>query len=223
VVLAAAGGWWAWRKSFWIGPSLDEAVSARLASASPSTPESMRILGVQQYAASAGHKALAVPSNQVGYWTTRIRPTADNAKESALEGCQVFYNIPCILLAVDDDVQPMPDKDAWIAQDMPRTRYKGEFDPGQIPGGWPELRGSSDIATYASAPDFKAAAYHPGGWSTHVATKAADQRAAELQALNACNNDLKRTNTPGPCFLYAVGNRVVLPQRLQNATTPAPR
>jgi hypothetical protein len=226
VALAAATGAWTWRNS-WRGvePPLKEALASRLASVSPAMSESVRFASIQQCVASPQHKALTSPTSGaaglVGPWTTSGRPTADNAREAALEACQIHFNTPCVLLAVDDEAQPMPPNDAWIAQDMPRTRYRGNFDPAQIPGSWSDLRERSDIMGYASAPDFKAAAYHPGGISTHVATKAADQRTAELEALKACNADLKRSRSPGPCFLYAVGNRVVLPLRLQDAMTSA--
>jgi hypothetical protein len=49
-----------------------------------------------------------------------------------------------------------------------------------------------------------------------VVTGAASQIQAQEQALALCNNDPNpnRKLTGGPCFLYAVGNQVVLPQRL---------
>ncbi|MBV8190814.1 MAG: adenylate/guanylate cyclase domain-containing protein [Alphaproteobacteria bacterium] len=228
VAVAVAAGGWTWRNSLRSAePSLKEALDARLASAAPGMSEPARFAAVQQYAALPEHKALASPTSgataAVYPWNTSARPTSDNAREAVLEGCQVNYGTPCVLLVVDNDVQPMPANDAWIAQDMPRTRYRGNFNPAEIPGSWPDLRERSDIAGYASAPDFKAAAYHPGGMSTYVATKAADQRTAELEALKACNEDLRRSRGTGPCFLYAVGNRVVLPLRLQDAMTAAPR
>ena len=48
-----------------------------------------------------------------------------------------------------------------------------------------------------------------------IETAAPSQREAEERALNACNADLSRNNVTGQCYLYAVGNQVVLPQRLK--------
>jgi hypothetical protein len=47
---------------------------------------------------------------------------------------------------------------------------------------------------------------------------AENQLAAETLALDRCNADATRRGQDGPCHLYAIGNQVVLPQRL---TLPA--
>jgi hypothetical protein len=67
---------------------------------------------------------------------------------SALEGCQLTWGKPCILVAVDDRIE--------------------------------------------------------------LATGAVGQFEAEKAVLDKCNTG---SNALGPCFLYAVGNQVVLPQR----------
>ena len=51
---------------------------------------------------------------------------------------------------------------------------------------------------------------------------AADQRVAEEDALKACDSDPARKAENAPCFLYAVGDQVVLPRRLKTPLTPAP-
>src|SRR4029077_18218248 len=53
-----------------------------------------------------------------------------------------------------------------------------------------------------------------------LATGAANQRAAEEKALKDCNADPARNRSGGPCYLYAVQNRVVLPLRLITPMTP---
>jgi hypothetical protein len=51
---------------------------------------------------------------------------------------------------------------------------------------------------------------------------AASQRVAEEEALKACNNDPSRNVADGSCFLYAVGDQVVLPRRLREPLTHEP-
>ena len=51
---------------------------------------------------------------------------------------------------------------------------------------------------------------------------AADQRVAEEDALKACDSDPARKAENAPCFLYAVGDQVVLPRRLKAPLPPAP-
>jgi hypothetical protein len=52
---------------------------------------------------------------------------------------------------------------------------------------------------------------------------AASQRAAEEEALKACNNDPTRNVADGSCFLYAVGDQVVLPRLREPLTHEAGR
>ncbi len=234
--LALGAGYWAWRSSGFALlsanqatgsqdttpiPQFKQALATRLKSAAPAIPESLRTAALDFYLVQAFHKALAVPTTDGGRpWSSFSRSTADNAREAALEGCQVAFDSPCILIAVDDAVQPQPANNAWIAQDMPRTRYRGDFDPAQIPNGSPLLSQRADVAGYRSAPAFKAAAHHPGGLNMFIAANATDQRTAEIQALKLCNDDLKEFRFAGHCFLYAVGDRVVLPLRLKEPMTP---
>ena len=96
-----------------------------------------------------------------------------------------------------------------------------EFDPDQIPIFTPELRRRDDIAGYAASDGPKAAAFHPWGRRLFVVRGAAGQRAAEQEALAACNADPTRKGENGPCFLYAAGEQVVLPQRSTEPLTPA--
>jgi hypothetical protein len=70
---------------------------------------------------------------------------------------------PCVLLAIDEDVKTSPADSKWKPQDMPRARYAGLFDPGQIPGLRPENRNRGDIVNYHSAKGTKAAVYLADG------------------------------------------------------------
>jgi hypothetical protein len=177
----------------------------------------------QAYEAGAGSKSIAVAVIAHHAWRATGRPTPEAAVKSALEGCQVVYGEPCVLVAAGDKVETKP------PQDMPRTRYSGRFEPRHIPSVRDNLLQRADVTTYRSISGAKAAAYHPSG-SLFAVTAAPGQFEAEEQALSQCNNDpgrqanrqADRQTDPqeGPCFLYAAGDRVVLPQRL---TTPRPR
>jgi len=219
--VAAVTGAWMWRAKT-ERAEFKRAFTERLASVAPTMPEAARTRAVAIYEIQATHRAFAISTTDVArFWTSFARSTVENAQEAALEGCQVAYGRPCILVAVDNVIQS-PQNNAWIAQDMPRTRYRGDFDPAQIPNGSPELAQRPDIAGYRSAPAFKAAAHHPGGLNMFIVTNATDQRAAEIEALQLCNDDLKDAPTNASCFLYAVGDRVVLPLRLKGPMTAAP-
>jgi hypothetical protein len=113
----------------------------------------------------------------------------------------------------------MPAGGVWPRRDMARARYAGSFDPAQIPGLRLAARERADIANYRSAPGPKAAAYHPGGGRFFTVSGAATQRTAEEEALKACNSDPTRNGAEGACFLYAVGDQVVLPRRLREPLT----
>ena len=134
----------------------------------------------------------------------------------------MFFGAPCVLMASDEQLSPLPaNSDQWQRRDMPRVRYAGRFDPDQIPIFTPELRRRDDIAGYAASDSPKAAAFHPWGRRLFVVRGAASQRAAEQEALAACNTDPTRKGENGPCFLYAVGDQVVLPQRSIEPLTAA--
>ena len=128
-----------------------------------------------------------------------------------------------MLLAVNDTLQAAPPDDKWPRRDMVRARYAGLFDPEQIPGSLPAMRRRTDVAYYRLAQDPKAAAFTPNGGHVFIVTGAASQRAAEEEALKACDADPQRKADNGLCFLYAVGDQVVLPRRLKeplSATAP---
>ncbi len=200
---------------------LRDLLAVRLASAVPGQAAKAREDSAQAYEAARGHKAQAASPRPAGVWRTSERPTTENAEASALESCQIRYGQPCVLLAVDDTVQPVPADGNWPRRDMPRAVYAGSFDPAQIPGAFPALRERADIVGYSAAPSPKAAAFHPSGGRMFTIAGAASQHAAEEEALKACNADHPPHNVDGPCWLYAVGDQVVLPRRLTEPLTVA--
>jgi hypothetical protein len=197
-------------------------LSARLAAALPSLSAKAIEEAARNYEAARGHKAQAVSLEPAGLWRTAARAGARNAETAVLEQCQVFYGKPCVLLAVDEVVEPLPADRNWPRRDMPRARYAENFEPGQIPGATPVIRERADVANYRSAPAPKSAAFAPNGGRVFTVSGAASQRAAEEEALKACNADHIRSGIAGACFLYAVGDQVVLPRRLKEPLTPAP-
>src|ERR1043166_4157384 len=189
-------------------PPLGDGLVARLAALSVASGEGR----IRNYEMENGSKAMAVAVKARLTWWTSSRSSEKAAISSALEGCQVFYGEPCTLVAVGDKVAEAADG-APKVRDMPRTQYAGRFEPERIPFDG-SLSHRADIAAYRSVVAPKAAAYHPWGkgWVYTVAN-AGGQFEAEEQVLAQCNNDPQRRDQNGPCFLYAVGNRVVLPDR----------
>jgi len=195
-----------------------EEMVARMGSAMPSLGGKVLENVARSYQAEQAHKAQAASIDPPRFWRASGRPTAENAEDSALENCQVNYGQPCGLIAVDDALEPIPGHD-WPRRDMPRARYSGSFDPMQIPGSPPAVRERADVLGYGSAPASKAVAFTPVGGRVFVVLKAVTQRAAEEEALKACAAHPLRQAENGRCFLYAVGDRVVLPLRLAEPLT----
>jgi hypothetical protein len=194
-------------------PSLHDRLVARFAELSVAAGEAED--AARAYEAGSGSKSIAVAVKAGHAWHATGRPTQEAAVRSALEGCQVSYGEPCALAAAGDKVEAKP------PQDMPRTRYSGRFEPERVPSVRDNIFQRADVTAYRSISGAKAAAYHPLGW-LFIVTGAPGQREAEEQVLAACNDDPRRKaeHQGGPCFLYAAGDRVVLPQRL---TEPRPR
>jgi hypothetical protein len=197
-------------------PTLHDVLLARMAAYA--VPLDARQIDAQSFQEVGVHKAIAVSPETHGTWLSWSWPTADEAETGALEGCQIQYGAPCLLIATDDKVAPDNDA-ARQLRDMPRARYAGAFELRKIPKARDALLGRPDVANYASAPEPKAVALHTEGDPTLVTVvDAASQYDAEAQALAKCNAIPKKSG--GACFLYAVGNQVVLPQRSVKPLTP---
>jgi hypothetical protein len=106
-------------------------------------------------------------------------------------------------------------------RDAPRVRYNGVFNPERIPAITKVVEQRMDVAGYLTASSPKASAFHAAG-VLHVVVAAPTQRTAEEQALRRCNDDPARARAGGgPCYLYSIDNRVVLPLRATGALTSA--
>jgi hypothetical protein len=78
------------------------------------------------------HKAIAVsPDAHRTFWSATW-PTAGEAETAALEGCQIAFGKPCVLIATNEAITP-DNELSRATRDMPRARYAGTFDPRQIP------------------------------------------------------------------------------------------
>jgi DNA-binding winged helix-turn-helix (wHTH) protein len=201
-------------------PSPRETLSARFAAAVPSLSPDFREDEARRYDEAKPHKAQAVSLQPAGTWRAVGWESAAVAAEKVLEGCQVRYGQPCALVSVDETMQPSRPGGDWPRRHMARVTYEGYFRPELIPAAPKRVTQRADIAGYALAAGPKALAVHPWGRAFAV-TGATTQRAAEEQALATCNADPDRKGVDGPCYLYAVGNYVILPQRHTEPRKPA--
>ena len=175
---------------------------------------------VKPYSEAKDNKAIAGSREKNGSWRFTNRESAFAAEQTTLEACQLANANPCILVAVNGTIASMPDDGTWVARTMSRVTYEGQYNPQQIPIVNADTRGRRDVADYSFARAPKAIALHPWGM-LFVSTGKPDQAAAEADALKTCNEDPRRAGKDGPCFLYAIGNRVVLPQRITGPRAPA--
>jgi hypothetical protein len=175
--------------------------------------------GIDEFVSKDGHKAIAVsPDAHRTFWSANW-PTAKEAEVATLEGCQIRFDRPCVLIATDDAVAP-DNEISRATRDMERVRYEGKFDPQQIPKPRAGFLDRPEVANYASAPDPKAAAFQTEGDPTFAtATGAPSQYEAEARALERCYEQLREKTA---CFLYAIGNQVVLPKRARQPLTARP-
>jgi hypothetical protein len=116
---------------------------------------------------------------------------------------------PCALLAVNDEIAA---EGELVSRDMPRLRYEGKYDVSQIPVIRLVTRKRADVQNYDKAMEPKALAIHPWG-KVFISVGNADLKEAQETALAKCNNDQERNGKDGRCFVYAVNNDVVLPER----------
>jgi len=190
-------------------PTNPKVVTALSTLAAPATQKDREAVAAA-YQAGGPHKSLAVNlSNGGASWVAGLE-SEQAAEESVLERCEVRHGGPCVLVVVDEDIK-YASGDQIAPRPMSRVHYAGSFNPERIPSLPADVRRRPDVLGYASASNFKAAAYHPVG-RIFITTGASSQLAAEEQVLTACNNDPSRQNQNKvtPCYLYAAGTDVVL-------------
>ncbi|HEY4249937.1 MAG TPA: caspase family protein [Roseomonas sp.] len=205
-------------------PEGREALLYRLLSlVQPITPGRLatQVQSLRSYPEAAGHRAFAVAPGRQATLRVTGAATPALAEELVLERCQLRNGEPCLLFAVNDALRMPAGGAEWPRRDMERLRYAGPYRLDRIPAITPERRREADLAAYASAREPKAMAIHPLG-RVFAATRGASQRMVEEEALRLCNADPVRAGASGPCFLYAVGSRVVLPGRHEEPLAPDP-
>jgi hypothetical protein len=189
----------------------EKAMSLIIATLLPRMSEKVRETVIRDYVASEPNKAQAVEPVSGGAWRSTRHEDLEVATDRALEGCQLRYGNPCELLALNDDIA----SDGELkTRDMPRLHYDGEFDLAKIPVIRPAVRARADVQSYFGATGPKAIAIHPWG-TIFVSTGKANLRDAQDAALAACNADPGRNFRDGNCFVYAVGNQIVIFERRQ--------
>jgi class 3 adenylate cyclase len=199
-------------------PLLQSRMTALLDRLLPDMPSKVREHAALDYLKLVSHRAFAVAPKAHSRWLTGYWPSRETAIEKVLERCQLNFNEPCAVIAADDELIAPGADGTFATMEMPRVTYRGKFDPDQIPGMRSAVAKRPDVVGYGKVTGPKAAALYIRG--VKIITSAMTQRGAEVQALKACNDDPARRKTDGPCFLYAAGNDVVLPQRLNGPLTP---
>ena len=160
------------------------------------------------YAAENDNKALAIEPESGRSFRSGGVPTAEVAERTALEGCQISYALPCVLVASNDQLRA-PDPLGAERRDMPRVRHAGAYQPDKVPMNW-NSAAQDTLKAYRSYKGHKALAIRPVRTTFFVAHGEKSAAEAERKALAGCN---ARGETPYPCILYAVNNNVILPQR----------
>jgi class 3 adenylate cyclase len=166
---------------------------------------------VTEYLSLGNHKALAIAPAARGHWWTGEWPDVETAVEKALERCQLNFGEPCAPVAAGGAMVRRGSDGKWRTRDMPKIRYAGEFDLAKVPILRDVDLQQQQVRQYAALTGPKAMALHPHGRLAIASNPSLHQ--AEQSALDKCNKDLSRRDGDGPCYLYAVGNRVVLHER----------
>jgi hypothetical protein len=190
-------------------PAVVAAVERIAAAASLVRANVVRVVRVD-YVKESPHKAIAVylPTGLAFRWGGA--PSDEQAERWALEGCQIMYNGPCVLLGLDLEARTDDPRTA-TPRAMERVAYAGPFRLDRVPIG---MERHEAVRNYTKLPGERAIAIRPQKALVVVVSGKVSRAEAEREALAECN----RPDDPSPCFLYASGNQVVLPQRRTEGT-----
>jgi len=223
LLVVASGFGLVWKLSREQSPTTLQLSEANLLkSLEPFVNADNRLNQASEYPKAKLHRALVIApvarvAVRTGGWSTQ-----ELAAERNIERCSQYFNEACAVVGADDIIYLPRADEGWPLKDAPRVHYSGIFNPERIPS----LRESEllrpDIAAYATVAGPKSAAFHALGILV-LKTNEPDQRSAEVSALAECNANPARSpaTLDGPCYLYAVGNQVVLPLRLTMPMTVA--
>jgi uncharacterized caspase-like protein len=185
--------------------------TAPLAARQSFDPETVPVVGDRTspriYKSKWENKAFAISPSGKHYWWYHFELTRNEAQRHALEGCEFDAREPCYLYATNEEIEPASGGKYIVRPSLPAD---GPFDAARVPFANDETR--ERMKAYSGLTGWKAVAVSPHGkvhWS--VGSSAADAQAKTLAQCRAENDK--------PCYVYAVGNTVVLSRR---ATTPLP-
>ena len=219
IVASAAGGVWFFNAKSTGTDTAAISLEAILKVELPNTTDAARTKLVKEYFSAHQHRSMVLAPKAKARWWSADWPSSNQAVDKDLERCQAYYQEPCAVLAVDDDVKTKAADGSWVAVDAPKAHYQGNFDPDQIPGVRASVLARPEVSSYSNAAAPKAMAYNAHGIVSVVA-KATSQHQAETEVLDLCNADPSRKDADGPCFLYAIENKVVLGEHYTAAATP---
>ncbi len=171
---------------------------------------------IDAYEARKGAKVMTMAPSNNTWWRTSFLDDA-RAAEETLEGCQVAYGQPCVVVAVGDKLVA-DDSGNWHLVDTARARYSGAFDPERIPVIGRAMVSDSVVAQYRAAKGPKAAVFRPAGWMYFDWT-GGSARETQERAFAKCRADPRRL-TGDTCLLYAVDDQVVLTRRQTEPSAP---
>lgn len=213
-----------WSQGWHFGSTtLEERLAGVLAAAVPQRAVDKRRSDLEAYLAGRHHRAFAVAPKAHGVWRTHGWGSRLEAEEKVLERCQMHYDEACGLVAADNDVVSNAIAANLAVRSADRVRFSGTFTPDRLPGVAQSVRDRADVVGYVAARGPKASALHPLG-VLRIVQSAVSQREAEAVALRGCNEEATQLQAgSGPCYLYAVDNRVVLPLRSTVPLTPEAR
>lgn len=187
----------------------EKAMSAIMASATPQVTVDVRERLIKDYVNGKPNKGQAVLVVEGRYFRSENHEDVAATGDRTLEACQLRYAKPCALLAVNDEIAA---EGELVPKDMPRLRYTGKFDLSQLPIIRLAARNRTDVQGYGAAEEPKAIAIHPWG-RLFISSGNTSVGEAQTVALTKCNADTSRNSRDGPCFVYAVNNDVILPER----------
>src|SRR5262245_2009065 len=122
VVLLGGVGWWLARDHL-SPPGFEAQLEAALGKTLPATTPKVRKDTASAFAEGPANRALAVARQGGKLRWTSDWPTREVAEEKGLERCQLAYDEPCALVAVNNAVLPSGPDGNWPVGDAPRMRY----------------------------------------------------------------------------------------------------
>ena len=146
----------------------------------------------ESYRGDREHKALALELDGARTYKFTGAPDRAIAEQFVLEFCQIRWNTPCVLIAVDDELKA-PDPSAAPRRAAPRISYAGPYRPEMVP--LFSNRQTKELVDYATLAGPKALAIGAAPLRARIGAGKTEKE-AEAKALSACNEP---PDSPIPC------------------------